>query len=133
VHLIKPRNTKAVHASYANTYRVSQEECAKLRESVPSVKVHRCNPKHLYLIYYVILSYIIYKYRLMVQDNISYKEPSLHSFFSYGFNRPLSKIYPLTTCFGSYVEPSSGHSRCSWINPFCNNGCVFVPLTCTYI
>jgi len=29
-------------------YRVSQEECARLRESVPFVKVYRCNPKHLY-------------------------------------------------------------------------------------
>jgi len=29
-------------------YRVSQEECAKLRESVPRVKVYRYNPKHLY-------------------------------------------------------------------------------------
>jgi hypothetical protein len=30
-------------------YRMSQEECAKLRESVPYVKVYRYNPKHLYL------------------------------------------------------------------------------------
>ena len=30
------------------TYRVSQEECAKLRESVPYIKVYRYNPKHLY-------------------------------------------------------------------------------------
>jgi hypothetical protein len=28
-------------------YRVSQEECARLRENVPYVKVHRYNPKHL--------------------------------------------------------------------------------------
>jgi len=28
-------------------YRVSQEECARLREGVPYVKVHRYNPKHL--------------------------------------------------------------------------------------
>ena len=28
-------------------YRVSQEECAKLREGVPCVKVYRFNPKHL--------------------------------------------------------------------------------------
>jgi len=28
-------------------YRVSQEECARLREGVPYVKVYRCNPKHL--------------------------------------------------------------------------------------
>ena len=30
------------------SYRVSQEECARLRESVPYVKVYRYNPKHLY-------------------------------------------------------------------------------------
>ena len=29
-------------------YRVSQRECARLRENVPYVKVHRSNPKHLY-------------------------------------------------------------------------------------
>ena len=29
-------------------YRVSQEECARLRESVPCVKLYRYNPKHLY-------------------------------------------------------------------------------------
>jgi len=36
---------------YANTiffiYRVSQEECARLREGVPYVKVYLYNPKHL--------------------------------------------------------------------------------------
>jgi hypothetical protein len=32
----------------AQLYRVSQEECAKLREIVPCVKVYRYNPKHLY-------------------------------------------------------------------------------------
>jgi len=31
----------------AYIYRVPQEECAKLRESVPYVKVYRYNPKHL--------------------------------------------------------------------------------------
>jgi len=35
-------------AIHTKTYRVSQEECARLRENVPYVKVHRCNPKHLY-------------------------------------------------------------------------------------
>ena len=30
------------------TYRVSQEECEILRESVPYVKLYRYNPKHLY-------------------------------------------------------------------------------------
>jgi hypothetical protein len=29
-------------------YRVSQEECAILRESVPYAKLYRYNPKHLY-------------------------------------------------------------------------------------
>jgi hypothetical protein len=29
-------------------YRVSQDECARLRGDVPYVKVHRYNPKHLY-------------------------------------------------------------------------------------
>ena len=29
-------------------YRVSRGECARLRENVPYVKVHRYNPKHLY-------------------------------------------------------------------------------------
>jgi len=29
-------------------YRVSQEECPRLQESVPYVKVYRYNPKHLY-------------------------------------------------------------------------------------
>jgi hypothetical protein len=29
-------------------YRVSREECARLRENVPQVKIHRCNQKHLY-------------------------------------------------------------------------------------
>ena len=32
----------------ATVYRVSQEEYARLRESVPYVKVYRYNPKHLY-------------------------------------------------------------------------------------
>jgi hypothetical protein len=29
-------------------YRVSQEECARLRENISYIKVHRYNPKHLY-------------------------------------------------------------------------------------
>jgi hypothetical protein len=28
-------------------YRVSLEECVRLRENVPYVKVHRYNPKHI--------------------------------------------------------------------------------------
>jgi len=34
--------------SYIYIYRVEQEECARLREGVPYVKVYRYNPKHLY-------------------------------------------------------------------------------------
>ena len=36
--------------TYTHTYiyRLSQEECARLRESVSYVKVYRYNPKHLY-------------------------------------------------------------------------------------
>ena len=33
--------------TYGSLYRVSQEECARLREGVPYVKVYRYNPKHL--------------------------------------------------------------------------------------
>ena len=33
---------------WAEFYRVSQEECAILRESVPYVELYRYNPKHLY-------------------------------------------------------------------------------------
>jgi len=33
---------------YIYICRVSQEECARLWESVPYVKLYRCNPKHLY-------------------------------------------------------------------------------------
>ena len=33
--------------TYKSIYRVSQEECARLRESVPYVKLYRYNPKHL--------------------------------------------------------------------------------------
>ena len=29
-------------------YRVSREECARLRENVPLIKIHPYNPKHLY-------------------------------------------------------------------------------------
>ena len=35
--------------SITQIYRVSREECARLREGVPYVKVYRYNPKHLYL------------------------------------------------------------------------------------
>ena len=33
---------------YIYIYRVSQEQCARLRESVSYVKVYQYNPKHLY-------------------------------------------------------------------------------------
>ena len=43
-HMITFRNTY----KYNNyIYRVSQEECARLRENVPYVKLYRYNPKHL--------------------------------------------------------------------------------------
>jgi len=35
-------------AQFWTIYRVSQEECAILREGVPYVKLYRYNPKHLY-------------------------------------------------------------------------------------
>ena len=33
---------------HVRIYRVSQEDCARLRKSVPYIKVYRYNPKHLY-------------------------------------------------------------------------------------
>ena len=33
---------------YSYIYRMSRGECARHRENVPYVKVHRSNPKHLY-------------------------------------------------------------------------------------
>ena len=42
-------NVNRIHTYiYIYTHRVSQEECTRLRENVPYVKVHRYNPKHLY-------------------------------------------------------------------------------------
>ena len=35
-------------STHTHIYSVSQEECARLRESVPYVKLYRYNPKHLY-------------------------------------------------------------------------------------
>ena len=43
---VVPCNKKSL--IYDVIYRVSQEECAILRESVPYVKLYRYNPKHLY-------------------------------------------------------------------------------------
>jgi hypothetical protein len=36
------------HNKKFSIYRLSREECKKLRESVPYVKIYRYNPKHLY-------------------------------------------------------------------------------------
>jgi len=49
-HNEEPFNFKVsgAYSCHTNIYRVSQEECARLRESVPYVKVYRYNPKHLY-------------------------------------------------------------------------------------
>jgi len=38
---------KAVMGGTGLIYRVSQEECARLREGVPYAKIYRYNPKHL--------------------------------------------------------------------------------------
>jgi len=38
---------KAVMVLYKELYKMSQEECARLREGVPYVKVYRYNPKYL--------------------------------------------------------------------------------------
>ena len=40
--------TLYIYIIYIYIYRVSQEECARLLEGVPYVKVYRYNPKHLY-------------------------------------------------------------------------------------
>ena len=51
---VKPGSCYFVHdcvhvrACNGGTYRVSQEEWTKLRESVPYVELYRYNPKHLY-------------------------------------------------------------------------------------
>ena len=50
-HIVYIWNTceiKTTNKIYIYTYRVSQEECTKLRESVPYVELYRYNPKHLY-------------------------------------------------------------------------------------
>ena len=41
-------NGKVIRQSITQLYRMFQEECARLRESVPYTKVYRYNPKHLY-------------------------------------------------------------------------------------
>ena len=40
-------NVEYVNVKPGGIYRVSQEECARLREGVPYAKVYRYNPKHL--------------------------------------------------------------------------------------
>ena len=40
-------SSKSPKILYIYIYRVSQEECARLRKSVPYVKLYRYNPKHL--------------------------------------------------------------------------------------
>jgi hypothetical protein len=42
------RFVKRIVYVYIYTYSVSRGECAKIRENVPCVKLHRSNPKHLY-------------------------------------------------------------------------------------
>jgi len=41
-------SVKCPETFMASVYRVSQEECVRLRESVSYAKVYRYNPKHLY-------------------------------------------------------------------------------------
>ena len=41
------RPIAAIFCSESAIYRVSQEECARIREGVPYVKLYRYNPKHL--------------------------------------------------------------------------------------
>jgi len=45
---VKVLNLISCFVDHFNIYRVSQEECARLREGVPYVKVYRYNPKHLF-------------------------------------------------------------------------------------
>ena len=47
IHLLNAVNTSLWMTSLVLIYRMSQEECARLREGVPYVKVYRYNPKHL--------------------------------------------------------------------------------------
>ena len=42
------QNVKHTSLTTIYKYRVPQEECEILRESVPYVKLYRYNPKHLY-------------------------------------------------------------------------------------
>ena len=44
---VKDASSNAMKAELS-IYRMSRGECARLRENVPYVKVHRSSPKHLY-------------------------------------------------------------------------------------
>jgi len=46
-HRLRSRSLKSDKVNFFPTYRVSQEEGARLQEGVPYVKVYRYNPKHL--------------------------------------------------------------------------------------
>jgi len=46
--IIRTNDLRTAQQIVVQIYRVSQEECARIRESVPYVKLHRYNPKHLY-------------------------------------------------------------------------------------
>jgi len=48
MHLSSKYNEYCTTALSLQLYRVSQEECAILRENVPYVKLYRYDPKHLY-------------------------------------------------------------------------------------
>ena len=47
-HVFNSSTTSVPNIFRYDKYRVSQEECARFRESVPYVKLYRYNPKHLY-------------------------------------------------------------------------------------
>ena len=47
-NIVNKRERCELHLKCVCLYRVSQEECARLRESVPYVKLYRYKPKHLY-------------------------------------------------------------------------------------
>jgi len=46
-HMHAHMHTHTHARTHTHIYRVSQEECVRLREGVPYVKVYRYNPKHL--------------------------------------------------------------------------------------
>jgi hypothetical protein len=48
IFILQSFNMENVIVHTVGIYRVSREECKKLRESVPYVKIYRYNPKHLY-------------------------------------------------------------------------------------